>query len=109
MAGMVRQLGFPEVVDDVDVPVTSRVFAQVRVVLEENPELRGRVGAVVATVWDQFHGLGKLIESGETDAVLAIIAGEWPHTPNYKTVSRNYHRVCEQYPHLAAPPQKAGT
>jgi len=107
MAGTAKQLGMFGL--DKDVPIISGTFAQVRFVLETNPDLRGHVGAVVAKVWDEFHGLGQLIENGQVEVVLDIIGGKRKGVPNYKTVSRNYHRVCKKFPDLyKEPPEDAG-
>lgn len=83
-----------------EIPAITGLFAQVRYVLEEYPECRGDVGATVAKVWFTFYSLGDLIESGDSVAAYKAIAGK-TGMPNYKTVSRNYHRVIEKFPDLA--------
>lgn len=99
----ITQKGF-DFMGDKSEPVVTGTFAQVKYVLEEYPGLRGNVGAVVAKVWALFYGLSDLIVAGDVVEVLAIIAGGRKHVPNYKTVSRNYHRVCERHPDLYREP-----
>jgi hypothetical protein len=41
-----------------------------------------------------------MVEAGNADQVFNVIAGKDPLVPNYKTVSRNYHRVTERHPDL---------
>lgn len=90
--------------DSVTVPMITGTFAQVKYLLETQPQLRGRVGAVVAEVWREFHGLDHKIRAGDVTGVMAVISGQAKGVPNYKTVSRNYHRVCEQFPDLYKEP-----
>lgn len=103
----VTQKGF-DFMGDKSEPVITGTFAQVKYVLETKPALRGRVGAVVAEVWHEFYGLDHKIRNGQVDVVLEIIAGEYAGVPNYKTVSRNYHRVCEKHPDLYREPVEDG-
>lgn len=106
MGGTARQIGMFG--QDLDVPVISGTFAQVKFVLESRADLRGHVGRVVAEVWRQFYGLDNLVRSGDVDAVMDMIGGKRKGTPNYKTVSRNYHRVCEKFPDLYREPPEDG-
>lgn len=105
MGGVVTQMGF---FGDQDRPTITSVFAQVKFVLEAYPELRGKVGAVVVRVWHEFYKLEELVRAGDYETVAAIIGGEAAGVPNYKTVSRNYHRVCEKFPGLYKEPAGGG-
>ena len=104
MSQTIRQMGFPGIAqDDIKATITG-TFAQVKFVLEGYPDLRGRVGAVVVKVWAEFYGLEDLIRGGRYESVAEIMAGEHKSVPNYKTVSRNYHRVCKRHPELYQEP-----
>lgn len=101
-------LGLAGTPGDRHTPRIRTTFAQVKYILESYPELQGRVGHVVVKVWHEFYGLKALFDAGNYEAVTAIMAGAQPGVPNYKTVSRNYHRVCEKYPDLYRSPEEAG-
>lgn len=83
--------------EPVERPALATVFAQVRYILEEYPECRGNVGLTVAKVWYEFYGLGELVETGNSKAVFAKLAGEDEGFVNYKTVERNIYRVAKKY------------
>lgn len=83
-----------------DIPIVSGAYRQVKLLLERYPECRGHVGRTVSKYWAEFSGIDQLIENGQVDAVHEIISGERKGVPNYKTVSRAYHRVCKDHPHL---------
>lgn len=86
--------------DDVR-PAISTTFAQVKFVLETDKRCRGNVGRTVAEVWQEFYGFDHMIRRGDVEEILDVIAGEHKSVPNYKTVSRNYHRVLKKHPDLA--------